>query len=79
VHQREVLYTTVAGMHRYANMLWSFVGGTTPGGWLESDEENWDKAIEVIIRDLKETDGYREVGGGRIELKFIANIAVAIK
>lgn len=78
VHQREV-YATVAEMHRYANMLWSFIGGTTPVGWLESDEENWDKAIEVIIRELKKTDGYREVEGGRSELKFIADIAVATK
>lgn len=78
VHQREV-YTTVAEIDRYANMLWSFIGGTTPIGWLESDEKNWDKAIEVIIRELKRTDGYREVEGGRSELKFIANIAVATK
>ncbi|KAL1875796.1 hypothetical protein Daus18300_002987 [Diaporthe australafricana] len=49
VHQREV-YTTVAEMYRYANMLWSFIGGTTPIGWLESDEKNRDRAIEVIIR-----------------------------
>lgn len=78
VHQREV-YTTVAEIHRYANMLWSFIGGTTPIGWLESDEENWDKAIEVIIRELKATDGFRGLEGGRSELKFIANIAVATK
>lgn len=78
VHQRQV-YCTVSEIHRYANMLWSFIGGTTPTGWLESDEENWAKAIEVIIRELKNTDGYREVDGGRSELKFIANIAVATK
>lgn len=78
VHQREV-YTAIAEMRHYANMLWSFIGGTTPIGWLESDEENWDKAIEVIIRELRHTDGYREVEGGRSELKFIANIAVATK
>ncbi|KAG8160910.1 hypothetical protein KVR01_009174 [Diaporthe batatas] len=78
VHQQEV-YTTVTDIHHYANMLWSFIGGTTPIGWLQSDEENWDKAIEVIIRELRRTDGYREVEGGRSELKFIANIAVATK
>lgn len=78
VHQREV-YTTVAEIQRYANMLWSFIGGTTPIGWLESDERNWDRAIEVIIRELKSTDGYRQVEDGRSELKFIANIAVATK
>lgn len=78
VHQREV-YTTVAEIHRYANMLWSFIGGTTPIGWLQSDQKNWDNAIKVIIRELKNTDGYREVDGGRSELKFIANIAVATK
>lgn len=78
VHQREV-YTTVAEIQRYATMLWSFIGGTTDIGWLESDEKNWDKAIKVIVRELKNTNGYREVTDGKSELKFIANIAVATK
>ncbi|KAI1379734.1 S-adenosyl-L-methionine-dependent methyltransferase [Hypoxylon crocopeplum] len=70
---------TTGELHRYANMLWSFIGGTTPVGWLRSDEENWDEAVEVIKRELKKTDGYTELPGGKSQLQFIANIAVATK
>ncbi|KAI1410394.1 S-adenosyl-L-methionine-dependent methyltransferase [Hypoxylon sp. FL1857] len=78
IHQGDVSVTT-SELHRYANMLWSFIGGTTPVGWLRSDEENWDKAVEVIKTELKKTEGYTELPGGKSQLKFIANIAVATK
>ncbi|KAI0115532.1 hypothetical protein GGR51DRAFT_555966 [Nemania sp. FL0031] len=32
--------TTSAEFYLWANMLWSFVGGTSAAGWLPSDEEN---------------------------------------
>ncbi|XXH04312.1 hypothetical protein Hte_010726 [Hypoxylon texense] len=78
LHSADIYVTTVE-LDRYANMLWSFIGGTTPVGWLESDEENWDMAIDIIKQELKKTDGYKELPGGRSLLKFIANIAVATK
>ncbi|KAI1766739.1 S-adenosyl-L-methionine-dependent methyltransferase [Hypoxylon sp. FL1150] len=64
VHTVDV-YVTTAELDRYANMLWSFIGGTTAVGWLESDEEKWDEAIDVIKQELKKTDGYKELPGGR--------------
>ena len=64
---------------RYANMLWSFIGGTGAEGWLESDEQNWDRAIAIVLEELRKTDGFRELDGGRLELKFVANIAIATK
>ncbi|KAL9077983.1 MAG: hypothetical protein Q9157_003107 [Trypethelium eluteriae] len=70
---------TTSEINRYATMLWSFMGGTTAVGWLRTDEENWDKAIETIKQELKKTDGYKELGGGKISLKFVANIAIATK
>ncbi|TVY19245.1 hypothetical protein LARI1_G002584, partial [Lachnellula arida] len=53
----------------------SFIDGTSDVGWLNSDKENWDKAIEIIKEGLKKTGGYRALEG----LKFVANIAVATK
>ncbi|KAL9084050.1 MAG: hypothetical protein Q9165_008251 [Trypethelium subeluteriae] len=70
---------TTSEINRYATMLWSFIGGTTPVGWLRTDEENWDKAIETVKQELKKTDGYKELGGGKSSLTFVANIAIATK
>ncbi|KAK8133625.1 hypothetical protein PG984_005637 [Apiospora sp. TS-2023a] len=59
MHEAPVSVTTAA-LDRYANMLWSFIGGTTTAGWLESsDEENWDRAIEIIKQELRKTEGAR--------------------
>ncbi|KAK6070663.1 hypothetical protein SCUP515_08272 [Seiridium cupressi] len=78
MHQANV-HVTTSEIDRYVNMLWSFIGGTTPAGWLESDEENWDKALDIIKWELKKTEGYTEIEDGRLRLQFIANIAVAKK
>jgi hypothetical protein len=60
-------------------MLWSFIGGTTAAGWIESDEERWDEAIAIIKDELRKTDGFTELEDGKMILKFVANIAVATK
>lgn len=46
VHQKPV-FGTLSDLDRYANLLWSFIGGTTAVGWLESDEERWEEAIGI--------------------------------
>jgi len=79
VVQRDVNVTTTNSLDRFATMLWSFIGGTTSVGWLESDENNWDEAIEIIKTELSKTDGYKELDGGKLKLKFVANVAVATK
>jgi SAM-dependent methyltransferase len=63
----------------FATMLWSFIGGTSEAGWLLSDEENWDKAIEIVKKELAKTEGYKILKGGKAQLEFIANIAIATK
>ncbi|KAK9788071.1 putative S-adenosyl-L-methionine-dependent methyltransferase [Seiridium cardinale] len=78
MHQAKV-HVTTSEIDRYVNMLWSFIGGTTPAGWLESDEENWDRALDIIKGELKTTEGYTEIEDGRLSLQFIANVAVAKK
>ncbi|KAH8174426.1 methyltransferase domain-containing protein [Sarocladium implicatum] len=74
----EGLITTVEA-DRYVNMLWSFVGGTTPVGWLKSDEERWDEAIDILKKEFKKTEGFRKLEDGRYQIRFKANIAIATK
>lgn len=73
------VYVTTAELTHYSSMLWSFIGGTSTAGWIQSDEDNWDRAIEVVKEELKKTDGYQALDGGRAKLKFVANIAIATK
>jgi ubiquinone/menaquinone biosynthesis C-methylase UbiE len=63
----------------FATMLWSFIGGTSEAGWIPSDEENWDKAIEIVKTELVKTEGFKHLEGGKAQLEFIANIAMATK
>jgi ubiquinone/menaquinone biosynthesis C-methylase UbiE len=76
--QRDV-YCHATELDHYANMLWSFIGGTTSVGWFQSDEENWNEAIKIVKEELIRTDGFKLLEGGRVRLKFIANIAVVTK
>ncbi|KAI1178638.1 S-adenosyl-L-methionine-dependent methyltransferase [Nemania sp. FL0916] len=79
MHKCRVSVTTGLEMDGWANMLWSFIGGTTTAGWLEEDERNWDRAIGIIKREVRRTEGFKELPGGRAQLGFVANVAVARK
>jgi hypothetical protein len=79
LNKRNIHVTTTASINHYATMLWSFIGGTTAVCWLESDEEKWNEVIEIIKTELRKTDGFKELEGGRLQLKFVANIAIATK
>ncbi|KAI0388399.1 S-adenosyl-L-methionine-dependent methyltransferase [Xylariaceae sp. FL0594] len=79
MHASPVSVTTSSGLDHWANMLWSFVGGTSTVGWLKSDEDNWDAAIEIIKREIKKTEGFELLPSGRAKLGFVANIAIATK
>lgn len=80
--RRDVDIETVE-VHRFAEMLWSFIGGTGKSGWSEEDERVWDDAVGVIKEVLGKSDGYEEVEGEdgerRLKLRFVANVAVASK
>ncbi|KAF1950208.1 S-adenosyl-L-methionine-dependent methyltransferase [Byssothecium circinans] len=76
--KREVHVTTTS-IDRYATMLWSFIGGTTTAGWLESDELRWDEAVAIVKEELRKREGYKELDGGRLQLRFVANVAIARK
>jgi ubiquinone/menaquinone biosynthesis C-methylase UbiE len=73
------VYCTTPELSHFATMSWSFIGGTSEVGWLKSDEETWDQAIEIVKDELRKTEGYEGLDGGRAKLKFVANIGIATK
>ena len=36
-------------------------------------------AVEIVKEELRNTDGYKELDGGKLQLKFLANIVIATK
>lgn len=78
LHQKDV-HVTVGDLKHFSTMIWSFIAGTTTAGWLESDEENWDEAVDAVVEALALTKGFEKLEGGKNKIMFKANIAVATK
>ncbi len=66
-------------IRHFATMLWSFIGGTSAAGWLETDEENWEQAIDIVVDELRKSRGYNQVDADHFEVQFQAHIAIATK
>ncbi|KAF4337121.1 s-adenosyl-l-methionine-dependent methyltransferase [Fusarium beomiforme] len=76
--QKDV-HVTIGDLKRFATMIWSFIGGTSKAGWLESDEENWDTAVATVMEALTQTEGFEKLKDGRNKVMFQAHVAVARK
>ncbi|KAF5252623.1 hypothetical protein FANTH_2518 [Fusarium anthophilum] len=76
ITQKDV-YVTVGEINKFATMLWSFIGGMA--GWLESDEENWDTAVEAVKEALTQTEGFERLEDGKNRIMFRAHVTVATK
>jgi len=72
------VYHEVRDSKRWATILWSFLG-IRDDGWHQEDEETWDKAIEIMVRELEKSPAYRENEDGTASLKFTANISISTK
>ena len=77
--ERRDVFVTIGDLKHFATMLWSFIGGTSSVGWLESDEEKWDVAVEAVVQALQKSEGFKKLEGGKNVVMFKANIAVATK
>lgn len=55
-----------------------FFGGERKGGWSVEDEERWEEAVGSIEREIERSPDCRKVEDGW-EMRFVANIAVAVK
>lgn len=79
VHEINVPISCPDGVRQFSFMLWSFLGGSTSAGWLQSDEEYWDEAIAILDNKFRESDNFEEFEDGSAQLVFKAVIAVATK
>ncbi|KAF2674374.1 S-adenosyl-L-methionine-dependent methyltransferase [Microthyrium microscopicum] len=77
--ERDVYITTPSALKRLATIVWSFIGGTSSVGWLKEDEESWERAVGIVMEELKKTPGFQETHDGRCVLKFVVNIVTAKK
>lgn len=72
-------YTTVRDLKHWVTILWSYIGAPVTG-WTPADEENWDRAISMIVNQLDQSSTYeKHVDGKGGRLKMVAHIAVATK
>ncbi|KAM5345957.1 hypothetical protein ACJ41O_011818 [Fusarium nematophilum] len=73
------VYVTVGEIRHFAEMTWSFIGGTSSAGWLKSDEERWEEALTTMVEELEKTDGFKRLDERHSRVKFEANVAIAVK
>ncbi|KAG8673018.1 hypothetical protein FPOAC2_06442 [Fusarium poae] len=77
--ERKDVFISIGNLKHFATLLWSFIGGTSSAGWLESDEENWDVALDTVVESLKKSEGFKELENGKNKIMFKAHIAIARK
>lgn len=77
--EKRDVFVTIGELKHFVTMLWSFIGGTSSVGWLESDEENWDVAVDAVVDALQKSEGFKKLGNGKNVVMFKANIAIATK
>jgi hypothetical protein len=75
--QQEV-FPQVKDLHRWAQILWSLMGRPADG-WVERDEENWDRAVETIEERIVKTEGFYYTENGEPRVGMLVNIAIAVK
>jgi hypothetical protein len=53
--------------------------GRPAAGWVETDEENWDRAVDTIEERIVKTEGFYYTEKGAPRARMLVNIAVATK
>ncbi|KAF2014408.1 S-adenosyl-L-methionine-dependent methyltransferase [Aaosphaeria arxii CBS 175.79] len=69
-----VVYGNMTDVKEWATIAWSFLA-RPPDGWTQADEDNWDKAIGIIVNDLINGDFTHEENGV-YKVKMIATAAI---
>lgn len=77
VQQREV-FVDVGDFHRHVLLTWSF-RGMPRAGWCKQDEERWGEAIEILKQELRKTEGFRTADHGSTVIRYLINVATAVK
>ncbi|KAF7920228.1 uncharacterized protein EAE97_011569 [Botrytis byssoidea] len=57
---------------------WSFLGAQDDG-WYPEDEENWDKAVDILVENVEAGKYYLKLRWGNIALRMVVNMGLATK
>ncbi|KAF2279252.1 S-adenosyl-L-methionine-dependent methyltransferase [Westerdykella ornata] len=71
-------YCHTDDLRQWCTHLWSFMGAAA-GGWTPKDEEDWDLAIDTMVKTLKENPDVEAREDGSATVKMVAHIAIATK
>ncbi|OAL00889.1 S-adenosyl-L-methionine-dependent methyltransferase [Phaeosphaeriaceae sp. SRC1lsM3a] len=69
-----VVYGTMTDVKEWATIAWTFLS-KPPSGWSQVDEDRWDEAIDIIVKDLTNGDFSHEENGV-YKVKMVATAAV---
>lgn len=81
-HEKTQLFERAAwiempDLKRWATIAWSFLS-TAEGGWRQSDEDTWDRVIEICADEMQKEDAYVHEDGMH-KIRMISTIAVTKK
>lgn len=62
---------------RWARIAWTFLA-TPAGGWRQSDEDTWDRAIDIAVEEFQKGD-WHVYENGVHKIRMVATIAVTEK
>jgi ubiquinone/menaquinone biosynthesis C-methylase UbiE len=77
VQQREI-FVNVGDFDRHASVTWSFRGMPSTG-WNKQDEEMWNEAIQILKQELRKTKGFKILEDHSTVIRFLINVATAVK
>jgi hypothetical protein len=71
----------IENFDRWAEVAWSFLGAPKgpAGGWVEKDEEMFEKAVGIVKREMENEEKVTLDGNGGASARMVAHIAVAKK
>lgn len=72
------MFVNIGEYQRATTLVWS-MRGMPSGGWSEEDGEKWDEAVEIVRRELQQTEGFRMLDDGTAEVKYPINVVTATK
>ncbi|KAF9526751.1 S-adenosyl-L-methionine-dependent methyltransferase [Crepidotus variabilis] len=75
---QSVGYTDVESLERWCSLMWSVLG-VPAAGWTQADEEHWDKAIGLMIKDVKSNKDVDVRADGSARFKMVVYVAIASK
>jgi len=75
--QKEAYLNLGTDLRRWATIAWTFLG-TPVGGWQQRDEDKWDDALDSIVEELQNCEGFK-VEDGVNRIRMVADVAIAQK